>query len=71
MLYIVEGILGSVVGRVNSIDEAISTVHSQMTMSDKASAKFRTRLERTTAGRCSVDFGGVGCTVHVMNDKED
>lgn len=71
MLYIIEGILGSVVGRVNSIDEAISTVHSQMTMSDKALAKFRTRLERTVLGRCSVDFGGVGCTVHVIDDNSD
>jgi hypothetical protein len=71
MLYVVEGLLGSVVARVRSVDEAVSTVLSQMTMSDKALAKFRTRLERTVLGRCSVDFGGVGCTVHVIDESTD
>lgn len=68
MYYTVEGILGSIVARVDSTDKAISTVLNQMTLSDKALSKLKNKLERATPGsRVLVDHGGVGCTVTVSN----
>ena len=70
-MYVIEGVLGSVVGRVRTIDEAIRTVLGQMNMSDKAERKLRNRLEATVLGRVSVDWGGAGCTVHIIDDETD
>lgn len=69
--YVVVGVLGSVVARVNSIDETISTVRQQMNMSDKVETKLRRKLESVVAGQVHADYGGASCTVHVLDDEAE
>lgn len=71
MLYIIEGVLGTIVGRSSSTEDVESTVLAQMKLSDAALTKLRNKLQRAKSGRVNVDFGGVGCTILVIDESTD
>lgn len=66
-MFVVIGCLGSVIAEVNTIDEAISSVLSQITVSDKKQRAMRNALERLNAGSSyHMEYGGSGCTVRCV-----
>lgn len=77
MQYTIVGVLGSVVGVVHTIDQAVSTVQSQMTLPDKHITKLTNRIQRISTegytGRmfAHVDYNGTGCTVHASTASPD
>lgn len=69
MLYIVEGVLGSVVGRANSTEEVHTIVMGQLALSDKAQRTLRNKLQAArVGGRVDLDYGGSGVTIHVHEE---
>ena len=65
--YKVLGVLGSVVAIVDSIDDAISTVRTQVPLTDKKAKQFAGRIAKCQPGSYTgVDYGGSGCEVEVL-----
>lgn len=65
--YKVLGVLGSVVAIVDSIDDVISTVRTQIPLTDKKAKQLANRVAKCQAGGyVGVDYGGSGCEVEVL-----
>lgn len=67
--YIVEGCLGSIVGRTDSTDGVMSIVLGQLALSEQAKAKLQRGLANPEANQVQVDYGGSGCTVRVIRTE--
>ena len=66
-VYIIEGVLGSVVGRTDSTEEVQRIVLGQLALSDKAQRTLRNKLAAAKpGGRVNLDYGGSGVTIHVQ-----
>jgi hypothetical protein len=63
-MFTIIGCLGAVVAEVNSTDEAIKSVLSQIPVGDKKQRLMRNALDKlTVGGSYEVEYGGSGCTV--------
>jgi len=63
-MFIIIGCLGSVVAEVNSTDEAIKSVLSQIPLGNKKQRTLANAIERLAIGsEYHVEYGGSGCTV--------
>lgn len=68
-VYIIEGVLGSVVGRTDSTEEVQRIVLGQLALSDKAQRTLRNKLAAARVGvRVDLDYGGSGVTIHVRDE---
>lgn len=67
MQYIIIGCLGSVVGSVSTIPDAVQIVQAQLPISTKTAAALANKLERAKPGQeVDADYGGSGCTVRLV-----
>lgn len=65
--YVVLGVLGSVVAIVDSIEDVISTVRTQIPLTEKKAKQLANRVARCqVGGYVGVDYGGSGCEVEVL-----
>lgn len=65
-VYVIEGVLGSVVGRVSSTEEVERIVLDQLALSEKAQRTLRNKLAAAQpGGKVELDYGGSGVTVRV------
>ena len=63
-MFIVIGCLGTVVAQVDSIDDAIKSVLSQVSVGVNKQNKMRNALGKLTTGsEYHVEYGGSGCTI--------
>lgn len=68
-VYIIEGVLGSVVGRTDSTEEVQRIVLGQLALSDKAQRTLRNKLAGArVGGKVDLDYGGSGVTIHVRDE---
>lgn len=68
-VYIIEGVLGSVVGRTDSTEEVQRIVLGQLALSDKAQRTLRNKLAAVrVGGKVHLDYGGSGVTIHVRDE---
>lgn len=63
-MFTVIGCLGTVVGQVDSTEQAVTIVLSQVPISDKKAQTARNAVQRLAKGaEYHVEYGGSGCTI--------